>query len=81
MEDIAFFPFSHWNYNHLTAFTICVNYFYNVCMCTTCTFCDTQDKVETLRSECDDLRTRARSSEEALLRDSDVKVQVHLWYQ
>lgn len=49
-------------------------------MCTTCTYCDVQDKVETLRSECDDLRTRARSSEEALLRDSDVKVQVHLWY-
>lgn len=36
------------------------------------------DKVETLRSECDDLRTRARSSEEALLRDSDVKVQMAL---
>lgn len=77
----CFFPFNHWNYNHLTVFVIYVNSFYNVCMCTTCTYCDIQDKVETLRSECDDLRTRARSSEEALLRDSDVKVQVPLWYQ
>ncbi|XP_062603207.1 uncharacterized protein LOC134264979 isoform X2 [Saccostrea cucullata] len=36
------------------------------------------EKVETLRGECDDLRTRARASEEALLRDSDVKVQMAL---
>ncbi|XP_056010195.1 microtubule-associated tumor suppressor 1 homolog isoform X6 [Ostrea edulis] len=36
------------------------------------------EKVETLRGECDDLRTRARTSEDALLRDSDVRVQMAL---
>ncbi|XP_076117066.1 uncharacterized protein LOC143084890 isoform X5 [Mytilus galloprovincialis] len=34
------------------------------------------DKVETLRTECDELRVRARDSEEILLRDSDIKVQM-----
>ena len=34
------------------------------------------EKVESLRGECDDLRHRARASEEALHRDADVKVQV-----
>ncbi|XP_052089528.1 CAP-Gly domain-containing linker protein 1-like isoform X4 [Mytilus californianus] len=34
------------------------------------------DKVETLRTECDELRVRARDSEEMLLRDSDIKVQM-----
>ena len=34
------------------------------------------EKVETLRSECDRLRDRARSCEDALQRDSDYKVQV-----
>ena len=29
-----------------------------------------------LRTECDDLRVRARDSEDMLLRDSDIKVQV-----
>ncbi|XP_060078884.1 microtubule-associated tumor suppressor 1 homolog [Ylistrum balloti] len=36
------------------------------------------DKVESLRYECDDLRVRARMSEEALQRDSDYKVQMAL---
>ncbi|XP_060606772.1 CAP-Gly domain-containing linker protein 1-like isoform X2 [Ruditapes philippinarum] len=36
------------------------------------------EKVETLRSECDRLRDRARSCEEALQRDSDFKVQCAL---
>ncbi|KAK3099678.1 hypothetical protein FSP39_007927, partial [Pinctada imbricata] len=36
------------------------------------------EKVDTLKNECDDLRHRARVSEEALLRDSDVKVQMAL---
>ncbi|XP_033744312.1 uncharacterized protein LOC117330198 [Pecten maximus] len=36
------------------------------------------DKVESLRYECDDLRVRARMSEEALMRDSDYKVQMAL---
>ncbi|XP_064607687.1 uncharacterized protein LOC135472223 isoform X2 [Liolophura sinensis] len=36
------------------------------------------EKVETLRGECDDLRNRARLSEEALHRDTDVKVQMAL---
>lgn len=36
------------------------------------------EKVETLRSECDRLRDRARSCEDALQRDSDYKVQVHV---
>ncbi|XP_067663713.1 microtubule-associated tumor suppressor candidate 2 homolog isoform X3 [Haliotis asinina] len=36
------------------------------------------DKVETLRGECEDLRLRAKISEEALLRDSDVKLQLAL---
>ncbi|XP_012943332.1 uncharacterized protein LOC101859887 [Aplysia californica] len=36
------------------------------------------EKVESLRGECDDLRHRARSSEEALQRDADVKVQMAL---
>ena len=34
------------------------------------------DKVEMLRTECDDLRVRARDSEDMLLRDSDIKVQM-----
>ncbi|KAH3694755.1 hypothetical protein DPMN_082196 [Dreissena polymorpha] len=34
------------------------------------------EKVETLRSECDRLRDRAKHCEEALQRDSDFKVQV-----
>lgn len=35
-----------------------------------------QEKVESLCQECDDLRFRAKSSEEALQRDADTKVQV-----
>ncbi|CAL1545944.1 unnamed protein product [Lymnaea stagnalis] len=36
------------------------------------------EKVESLRGECEDLRHRARNSEEALQRDADVKVQMAL---
>ncbi|KAH9519858.1 hypothetical protein Btru_071081 [Bulinus truncatus] len=36
------------------------------------------DKVESLRGECEELRHRARNSEEALQRDADVKVQIAL---
>ncbi|XP_055893323.1 serine-rich adhesin for platelets-like isoform X3 [Biomphalaria glabrata] len=36
------------------------------------------DKVESLRGECEELRHRARNSEEALQRDADVKVQMAL---
>ncbi|KAL5012234.1 hypothetical protein ScPMuIL_010785 [Solemya velum] len=36
------------------------------------------DKVESLRCECEELRTRARLCEDALQRDSDMKVQIAL---
>ena len=37
-----------------------------------------QEKVESLKSECDRLRDRARLCEDALQRDSDYKVQVNI---
>ena len=39
-----------------------------------------QEKVESLKSECDRLRDRARLCEDALQRDSDYKVQVCISY-
>lgn len=35
-----------------------------------------QEKLESLRGECDELARRARNSEDALQRDADAKVQV-----
>ncbi|XP_055958624.1 restin homolog isoform X3 [Patella vulgata] len=43
-----------------------------------CIKCSLGDKVETLRRECDELKYRAKQSEEALFRDTDVKVQMAL---
>ena len=44
------------------------------------TLISSQEKVESLKSECDRLRDRARLCEDALQRDSDYKVQVCIGY-